>query len=141
MAEKPATLTQTLARNLVRLRTERGRSQRALADDMRRIGHKWNDVTVSNVERGDRSLSVDELGALAVVLRVSPGKLLVPLSDIAVGPDVVIEKDLAAAWLEGFGALWRDAGRTSFDGDLAWEFFRRQGMVIDEPRQSTKGDE
>jgi transcriptional regulator with XRE-family HTH domain len=127
----PLTLTQTLATNLVRLRAERNRSQRSLAEDMRLVGgHKWTDVTVSNVERGDRSVSVDELGALAVILGASPVDLLTPLADVKVGPDAVIEKELFAAWLEGFGTLRFDAGKVTYDSNLALQFFKRRGLIV-----------
>ncbi len=126
-----------------RYREARGMSQQDIAGKMGELGFSWSHNTASLSERGKRSVSVNEFVALAVVLRVNPGKLLVPLSDIAVGPDVVIEKDLAAPWLEGFGSLWWDAGKTRFDSDLAFEFFRRQGLVIDDKgtEESTEGDE
>lgn len=133
MTGEALTLGQTLAHNLVRMRAERDRSQRALAADMRRVGgHKWTDVTVSNVERGDRSVSVDELGTLALILGASPAELLAPDQDVALGPDAVIARDLFASWLEGFGSLSYDAGKVTFDSKLAWEYFRRRGWVMEE---------
>lgn len=139
MEREQVTVSQMLAINLTRVRAERNRSQRSLAEDMRMIGgHKWTDVTVSNVERGERAVTVEELGALAFILGESPGKLLAPPPppyegltpfDIRIGTET-IPRNLFAAWLEGFGTLRYDAGKVTYDSDLAHEYFDREGLFV-----------
>lgn len=131
------TLSQMLAINLIRVRAERKRSQRSLAEDMRLVGgHKWTDVTVSNVERHERTVTVEELGALALILGASPSELLAPPPppyegltpfDISIGSET-IPRNLFAAWLEGFGSMRFDAGKLTYDNDLAMEYFEREGL-------------
>ncbi|MBA3432159.1 MAG: helix-turn-helix transcriptional regulator [Actinobacteria bacterium] len=143
-----ATISQILTLNLVRMRAARSQSQRSLAETMRLVGsHNWTDVTVSNVERGERSVSVAELGTLAFILGASPAELLAPppppfeglasIGDVALGAAsvAVIPKHLYAAWLEGFGSMAFDAGKVTYDTDLAHEFFKRQGLFIGHPKQ------
>jgi len=138
MSKEHVTPSQILAINLIRVRAERNRSQRSLAEDMRIVGgHKWTDVTVSNVERNERTVSVDELGALALILGSSPSELLAPppppyeglapFTDVSIG-SVPIPRNLFAAWLEGFGSLRYDADKLTYDNELAMEFFTREGL-------------
>jgi transcriptional regulator with XRE-family HTH domain len=53
--------------------------QRDLADRMREHGHPWYDSTVSLVEAGHRNITIDELAALAFILRQRPVDLLAPI--------------------------------------------------------------
>lgn len=71
---------QTVARNIARIRAERGLSLRELAD---RIpdGRKLNHAQLSAAERGVRQVTVDDLTAISVALSVSPVALLMPASD------------------------------------------------------------
>ena len=127
MNEAPRTPNQTVAAQVRKLRGD-DLSQRGLGERMRRLGHRWNDTIVSRVERGERDVSVDELVALALALRVKLIPFLVPDGDVAVG-DTVIERELYVTWLEGFGVLWiNDEGQPTYDVDLAFEFFKRQGL-------------
>jgi len=100
---------------------------------MVQLGHRWNDSIVSRVERGERDVSVNELVALGLILGASPSEFLMPGSDVAVG-GVTVPQDLYAPWLEArFGKLWlSDAGKLTYDSDLAFEFFKRQGLIIEE---------
>jgi hypothetical protein len=52
--------------------------QSDLALAMVRLGHDWTDVTVSQVERSKRKVSVDELFSLALALGYVVPDLLVP---------------------------------------------------------------
>ncbi|RSN71338.1 helix-turn-helix domain-containing protein [Actinomadura sp. WAC 06369] len=64
----------------VRLRRKMSASQ--LADELAREGIKWNRSIVANFESGRRrSVTVEELLALAYVLDVAPIHLLIPLED------------------------------------------------------------
>jgi transcriptional regulator with XRE-family HTH domain len=71
-------LADALGENLRGLRAIRGLSQEDLAARMVALRHDWIRATVSNVERGRRSVSVDELLGLAVSLAVTMGELLDP---------------------------------------------------------------
>lgn len=56
-----------------------GMTQEALAEAMRNVGIDWQRIVVAKLESGRRSfVTVDELLALCVVLKISPTDLLVP---------------------------------------------------------------
>jgi transcriptional regulator with XRE-family HTH domain len=59
-----------------------GRDQEYVAARMRRLGHPWRRVTVSEVERGRRNVTVPELLTLVHVFGVPVAELLDPR-----GPD------------------------------------------------------
>jgi transcriptional regulator with XRE-family HTH domain len=64
-------LRATLADNLRRLRKEQGLSQEVLADKA-----NLHRTFVGAVERGERNISLDNIGKLAAALAVSPSRLL-----------------------------------------------------------------
>jgi transcriptional regulator with XRE-family HTH domain len=61
----------TLARNLRRLRAERGISQEALAD-LAGLHRTY----IGSIERSERNISIDNIGKLAVAFGITPSKLL-----------------------------------------------------------------
>jgi transcriptional regulator with XRE-family HTH domain len=71
---------QTVARNIARIRAERGLSLRELADRMPE-GRKLNHAQLSAAERGVRQVTVDDLTAISIALSVSPVALLMPTRD------------------------------------------------------------
>lgn len=75
-------LSQALADNIRAYRMLRRMNQDNLAERMRLLQHEWSRPTVSEVERGGRNVTVDELGGLALALGVTIGQLLDPT-----GPD------------------------------------------------------
>ena len=64
-------LRATLADNLRRLRKEQGLSQELLADKA-----SLHRTFVGAVERGERNISLDNIGKLAAALAVPPSRLL-----------------------------------------------------------------
>jgi transcriptional regulator with XRE-family HTH domain len=72
-------LADVLATNLRAYRLLRGLEQQDIAERMAKLGHPWKRQTVSEVERGRRNVTVDELLALAMTLPVPVWVLLDPL--------------------------------------------------------------
>jgi transcriptional regulator with XRE-family HTH domain len=102
-------LSDVLADNVRALRSVHHRlTQAALAGRMAYLGHEWTQATVSEVERGVRNVSVDELLALAVSLEASPPELLDPegidgrrTEALDYGPGQPLPPRAAAHWLYG----------------------------------------
>lgn len=67
--------------NLIRLRKARGLTTYQLAKLMKDAGRPIPQSGISRIESGARRVDVDDLTALAAVLRVSPAALLLPLND------------------------------------------------------------
>ena len=72
-------LSDALAANVRTFRARRRFKQQDLAQRMTQLGHRWVRVTVSQVERGRRNLTVDELLGLALVLDATLDELLDPI--------------------------------------------------------------
>ena len=72
--------SRVIGRNVARLRGEDGISARALAERVSELGVPMSQSGVSDIERGARTVSADQLTGLAVALRVSPVGLLMPFS-------------------------------------------------------------
>jgi transcriptional regulator with XRE-family HTH domain len=68
--------SQVLARNLGALRRLRGYRQELVAERMNYLGHPWTRQTISEVERGKRNVTVDELFSLALALHITVDRLL-----------------------------------------------------------------
>jgi transcriptional regulator with XRE-family HTH domain len=112
-----------LADNISGYRSMRKLSQRALADEMRALDHQWSASTVSDVENGDRSVAVDELVGLALILDTNPPALLDPggidgnaTEALDYGGGVTPVK-FARAWLRGKVILHR---RVVGPDDVRW---------------------
>jgi transcriptional regulator with XRE-family HTH domain len=79
-AQKEGTksLSAVLARNARQERNLRRLSQDDVAERMTALGHAWSRQTTSDVERGHRNVTIDELLGLALVLGAPIGALLDP---------------------------------------------------------------
>ncbi|WP_083082146.1 helix-turn-helix domain-containing protein [Mycolicibacter kumamotonensis] len=73
--------------NLARLRADTRHTTRTLAAEVGATGLRMSSSGITDIERGRRAVSVDQLTALAVCLGVSPLALLTPLPEY---PDAVI---------------------------------------------------
>lgn len=78
-----------VAANVKRLRTARGLSLRALSEALDGVGRKLSQDAINKIENGAekdtkkqiRRVDVDDLTALAAVLRVNPSTLMLPFTD------------------------------------------------------------
>jgi transcriptional regulator with XRE-family HTH domain len=81
-SELPGELpSDVLSRNIRDVREARGFTQRQLAERMTAAGTPMTHPTVSQIERGKRRVSVDELFVFAVVLEKSIVRLVTPRPD------------------------------------------------------------
>jgi transcriptional regulator with XRE-family HTH domain len=71
---------QTVAKNLRRLRTDRELSLKELAEKAAASGRKFGINALSQAEKGQRRLDVDDLVALAAALDVTPAALMLPVT-------------------------------------------------------------
>lgn len=103
----------TVAANVRRIREVRGWSTYELAGKLTKISRPIAPSAISKIERGERQVSVDDLMALALVLRVNPNALLLP--DTAEGDVELTGSGTLAAgdvweWAEGNRPLDLPAG-------------------------------
>jgi transcriptional regulator with XRE-family HTH domain len=68
---EPLTLQQVVAKNVRRLRQEKKLRQEDVATAARRSGLRWTGVTVTQLESGNRSITVEEFVLLPMMLRCS----------------------------------------------------------------------
>jgi transcriptional regulator with XRE-family HTH domain len=75
---------------------------------MRKLRHPWTQATVSQVERGQRNLTVDELVGLSIVFGLSLNELLDPVPvgggpppALDIGLPVPLPPDIVRRWSTG----------------------------------------
>lgn len=95
-------LSDVVAENVRDWRKRRELSQDEVARRMRALGHDWVQRTASESERGVRSISIDELASLAIVLGATFVELL-DFGDRAGGldyghPGGAMKRRAAQAW-------------------------------------------
>ena len=79
MSQPPLTPHKVIAARMRQLRTGRGWSAQRLSEEMSKVGVPWDRSIVANLESGRRrTVSVEEMLALAYVLSVAPVHLVVP---------------------------------------------------------------
>lgn len=112
-------LSEVLADNVRLYRGMLGMSQNELAERMRSLHHDWHRATVSEVERGGRNVSVDELGSLALLLGRTISDLLDPLgpdrkwTGIDTGGAVVLDPGISSLWVRDRALLALEGERLS----------------------------
>jgi transcriptional regulator with XRE-family HTH domain len=115
------TVKETVAGNIRAYRQLRGLDQAALAGRMRGVGIPWRRVTVSEVERNERNVTIAEALGLAFVLGTNlerlldtrgpermqgPGMVLLPMSELALaGQD---EEDACQGREIRKGVVWHE---------------------------------
>jgi transcriptional regulator with XRE-family HTH domain len=108
--------SQVLAANVASLRALRGLRQDELAKRMRDLRHGWSRATVSEIERGDRNVTVDELCSLAVALNAPLSDLLDPDRQgvhLDLGLPGPVQRGRASAWVRGLLRIGRGIGEES----------------------------
>jgi transcriptional regulator with XRE-family HTH domain len=97
----------TVAANVRRIRDEvRGWSTYELAGQLAKAGRPIAPSAVSKIERGERQVTVDDLLALAYVLRVTPNALLLPST-----AEGAIELTAAGTYAAGDVWDWAEGNR------------------------------
>jgi transcriptional regulator with XRE-family HTH domain len=113
--------SQIVAANVRSLRALHGLSQDDLAEKMQHLRHGWSRATVSEIEREDRSVTVDELASLGVALNVGPGELL-DSERLGVAMDLgmsgPVRKTLASAWARGLLRITVEGDKYVFEQTL-----------------------
>lgn len=98
-----------LGRNLKELRKARGLSLADLSGRLDQAGYPMALNVLSKTERGTRTVSVDDLVALAVVLDVSPNRLLfggdAGGDEVRLVPTVAVTAGVAWRWAAGLDPL------------------------------------
>jgi transcriptional regulator with XRE-family HTH domain len=103
-------VTREIAQRMRELRGKRGLTGAGLGERMTGLGVPWDRSIVANLESGRRrSVTVDELLALALALNCPPMYLLIPPDapgePYAVTPAVSESRRNVAAWFAGEGPI------------------------------------
>jgi transcriptional regulator with XRE-family HTH domain len=131
-------LSDAVAEKVRAWRLLRHLQQADVAEKMRELRHPWTQATVSQVERGQRNLTIDELVGLSIVFDVSLNELLDPVPvgggpapALDVGLPVPIPPNIVPHWSAGADVfLTKEAGsdkaRVTAVGHLAAEEEKHQ---------------
>ena len=99
--------SEVLSGRLLELRNKRGWSQDELASRLSAYDVVWQRTTIAKIEAGTRSVTVDDLVALAFVLGVSPTALMTGTTigeAVRVAPNTVTDAGFMWLWLNGHHA-------------------------------------
>ncbi|MBB3081266.1 helix-turn-helix domain-containing protein [Streptomyces violarus] len=99
---------EAVAQNVKRLREARGLTIYALSGALGTAGRPITASAIAKIERQQRQVTVDDLAALAVVLKVSPSALFLPLKD---GPHETVEVTGAGSVSAEDAWEWADGNR------------------------------
>jgi transcriptional regulator with XRE-family HTH domain len=101
-------LSDAVAEKVRGYRLLRRLKQDDVAEEMRKLRHPWTQATVSQVERGQRNLTVDELVGLSIVFGLSLNELLDPVPvgggpppALDIGLPVPLPPDIVRRWSTG----------------------------------------
>lgn len=130
-----------MAENVAALRKVRNLSQNELSERLGELGRPMLPSAISKIEGRDRSVDVDDLVALAVALRVSPSRLLLPDrggdAEVALTPSRSAPAFLAWEWANAFAPLPTRSEADGYNTDAELEDFEihsRPGDVRREQR-------
>jgi hypothetical protein len=80
-----------VAANIRRMRRDRELTTGALSRRLAELGHPIADTGITKIEKGQRGVDVDDLVALAIALRTTPNRLLLPEVDGALTDGTLTE--------------------------------------------------
>jgi transcriptional regulator with XRE-family HTH domain len=125
-------VVKVIAERMRKYRRGRDWSGQKLADEVTRLGVRWDRSIVANLENGRRgTVSVQELVALSRALDVSPLLLALPLGDaptVELLPGWPVVTWEAARWWRGDSAFLDDDVETPGADELRW-FLDHDAMV------------
>jgi transcriptional regulator with XRE-family HTH domain len=100
-------LTAIVGRRVTELRAIAGVTQQNISTGMRLLGIEWSRMTVADVERGKRKVSLEELAALAALFSVPALDLLLPTGEerIALGDRSLTGETVRELFLGGGGEI------------------------------------
>ena len=127
--------SRVVGENIARIRARDGLSNREVAERVVALGVPMSTSGISDICRGARSVSVDQLIAIAAALDVGIIALLIPNSTSPTGDSepaslTAVSTDLGwqmLEWLRGEGPL-NDWGTDDPQEELARESFRRRSL-------------
>lgn len=122
------TFAEAVSRSVRNLRETAGYRQQDLADRMSRNGFPWQRLTVTEVEKGSRRVSLDELVMLAAIFRVPVLRILLPGD---VGSLALETRSGEAIWVDAYDVRDLFVGDDGKIGDRAEHAADR--LVIDPP--------
>lgn len=128
-----ARISTTIAREVRRLRLERGMSAQRLSDACTELGAPIPRTVLSNLENGRRgNVTVAELFVLAKALSVPPATLVFPVgleASVEVLPGTEVSSEAAVDWVAGRFLLPGDAANIN-DPNVSLHRYRRFSMML-----------
>lgn len=113
--------------NVRRLRLEEGLELRKLSDQLAEVGHPISLGQLSKLELGQRRVDVDDLVALAMVLNVTPSRLLLPKPTEDEGEVVSLTPHVSVPWRRAWqwmsGDWWLPEQREPADHDDEYDWY------------------
>ncbi|HEX6498991.1 MAG TPA: helix-turn-helix transcriptional regulator [Micromonosporaceae bacterium] len=98
-------VARNVARNVRELREQRRHTVRSLSAALDALGRRILPSGITKIEDDTRRVDVGDLVALAIALRVTPNRLLLPVGDpneaVALTPEVMTDQREAWAWAQG----------------------------------------
>jgi transcriptional regulator with XRE-family HTH domain len=121
-------LTAIVGRRVTELRAIAGVTQQNISTGMRLLGIEWSRMTVADVERGKRKVSLEELAALAALFSVPALDLLLPTGEerIALGDRSLTGETVRELFLGGGGEI----GVGGPDWSTPWEALETSGPSV-----------
>lgn len=100
--------SEVFAARVREVRLDRGLTQAGLTERLKRLGLDLHPTAITKIEKGDRSVGLDEFLLLAAALNVPPPMLLLPLGTedrVAITKLSHIHPHLALDWIAGRAPL------------------------------------
>ena len=110
-------LSDAIAEKVRAYRLLRRQKQDDVAEEMRKLRHPWTQATVSQVERGQRHLTVDELVGLSIVFDVTLNELLDPVP-VGGGPAPALDIGLPFPIPPDIVPHWSAGANIFFDSEI-----------------------